>query len=328
MDFKDYYSILGVSKDADDKTIKKAYQKLAKKYHPDVNPGNKAAEEKFKEVTEAYQAIGDPEKRRKYEEVRQNYEAWQKDGGQGKYDWSRWQARPGEGTYTRTMSPHEFAEMFGDLGWGGNSSGSGGGFSDFFSTLFGMGDLGQGTRRGRPTAYTHAQAGQDRELEVSILLEEAYHGTTRVIEIGEKRIQAEIPKGVHTGSKVRLTGQGTSGLGGGPKGDLYLIITVEPHAVYLRDGDNLTTDGSVNFYQAILGGEMKVKTLNGEVTLKIPPRTQGNTKFRLKGKGMPLLENSKQFGDLYVKTRLTLPSNLSEKEIAELRDLAVRYHHL
>ncbi|MEA4902104.1 DnaJ C-terminal domain-containing protein [Desulfitobacterium sp.] len=327
MDFKDYYSILGVPKDADDKTIKKAYQKLAKKYHPDVNPGNKEAEEKFKEVTEAYEAIGDPEKRRKYEEVRQNYEAWQNSGGRGNYDWSRWQAQPGQGSYTRTMSPEEFAEMFGDFGLNENFN-SGGGFSDFFSTLFGMGDRGQGTRYGRHTSYTQPQAGQDRELDISVSLEEAYLGTTRVLEIGGKRIEAKIPKGVRTGSKVRLAGQGNPGLGGGANGDFYLVITVKPHSAYSREGDDLTTEGSISFYRAIFGGEMQVKTLNGEVTLKIPPHTQGNTRFRLKGKGMPHLENSKHYGDLYVNARLILPDDLSKKEIDELREIAHRYHHL
>ncbi|HVJ48577.1 J domain-containing protein [Desulfitobacterium sp.] len=316
MDFKDYYSILGVSKDADDTSIKKVYQKLAKKYHPDVNPGNKEAEEKFKEVTEAYQAISDPEKRRKYEEVRQNYEAWQKHGGQGDYDWSRWQAQPGEGSHTRTMTPEEFAAMFGDSGWEGSFSGSGGGFSDFFSTLFGMGDIEQGPHhRGHQAART--QTRQDRELKVNISLEEAYHGTTRVIDTGEKRLQAKIPKGVRSGSKVRLAGQG-----------IFLLITLEPHAVYTREGDDLTTDISVNFYKAVLGGEIKVSTLGGEITFKIPPHTQGNTKFRLKGKGMPHLESPNQFGDLYVHIQLTLPSNLGGEERSALQDLATKYQHL
>lgn len=203
MDFKDYYSILGVSKDADEKTIKKAYQKLAKKYHPDVNPGNKEAEEKFKEVAEAYEAIGDHEKRHKYDEVRQNYEAWQNNGRQGNYDWGRWQANPGQGTYTHTMSPEEFAEMFGDFGMGGTFSGPGGGFSDFFSTLFGMDDIGQSTRRGRHAGYSQAppQTGQDRELEVSITLEEAYHGTIRVIKTGVNVSKREFLRGYEQAPK-------------------------------------------------------------------------------------------------------------------------------
>lgn len=321
MDFKDYYTILGVSKEADDKTIKKAYQKLAKKYHPDVNPGNKEAEEKFKEITEAYQAISDPEKRRKYEEVRQNYESWQKRGGQGEYDWSRWQAHPGEGSYTRTMSPEEFAEMFGTSGWGGDFSSSG--FSDFFSTLFGMGNMGQSSNPRRRAQYS--QAGQDIEIEATISLEEAYHGTTRTIDTNAKRIQAKIPKGISTGSKVRLAGQGTQGIGGGPNGDLFLIITVEPNSTFTREGNDLTTEAAVNFYTAILGGEVMVRTLSGNIALKIPPLTQGKTKLRLRGKGMPQLENPKHYGDLFVQLQLTLPDDLSKDEVSGLKELAVKH---
>lgn len=324
MEFKDYYAILGVSKDADDKTIKKAYQKLAKKYHPDVNPGNREAEEKFKEITEAYQAISDPEKRRKYEEVRQNYEAWQRHGGQGEYDWSRWQAHPGEGTHTRTMTPEEFADLFGSAGWGGDFSSTAGGFSDFFSTLFGMGSMGQTPNSRRGAHYT--QAGQDLELEITISLEEAYYGTTRTIETNAKRIQVKIPKGVSTCSKVRLSGQGAQGIGGGHNGDLYLMITVEPNLVYSREGDDLTTEIAVNFYKAVLGGEVTVKTLSGNIALKIPPLTQGKTKLRLRGKGMPRLETPDQFGDLYVQLQLTLPDDLSKDEISALKELAAKYH--
>ncbi|WP_434512421.1 DnaJ C-terminal domain-containing protein [Desulfitobacterium sp. AusDCA] len=325
MDFKDYYAILGVSKEADDKTIKKAYQKLAKKYHPDVNPGNKEAEEKFKEITEAYQAISDPEKRRKYEEVRQNYESWQKHGGQGEYDWSRWQAHPGEGSYTRTMTPEEFAEMFGTSDWGGGFSG-GSGFSDFFSTLFGMGNIGQSSNSRRRAHYS--QAGQDIEIEVTISLEEAYYGTTRTIDTNDKRIQAKIPKGVSTGSKVRLAGQGTQGIGSGPNGDLFLIITVEPNSDFTREGDDLTTAIAVNFYKVILGGEVMVRTLSGNIALKIPPLTQGKTKLRLRGKGMPRLENPKHYGDLFVQIQLALPNDLSRDEVSVLKELAAKHRRL
>lgn len=323
MDFKDYYSILGVTKDADDKTIKKAYQKLAKQYHPDVNPGNKEAEEKFKDISEAYQAISDPEKRRKYDELAQNYEAWKKRGGREDFDWNQWQAQPGEGMYTHTMSPEEFAEMFGDMGFGGGAYSGSGGFSDFFSTIFGMGDpLGQQRAR-RPA---RARAGQDLELEVKVTLEEAYHGTTRVIDTGNKQIQAKIPKGVRTGSKVRLAGQGEPGLGGGAPGNLYLLITVGTHSSLIREGDDLITEVPVDFYTAVLGGEVSVKTLNGDVNIKIPPKTQPKTKLRLKGKGMPRLENPSQTGDLYAQIQLDLPSHLDPEEISALQSLADRYH--
>ncbi|MFZ3130578.1 MAG: DnaJ C-terminal domain-containing protein [Desulfosporosinus sp.] len=327
MDFKDYYASLGVSPEADEKTIKKAYQKLAKKYHPDVNPGDKAAEEKFKEATEAYQAISDPEKRRKYDELRQDYQQWQTRGGRGDYNWDRWQSQPGGaggGSQTYTMSPEDFAEMFGGSGRSGGFDGFGGeGFSDFFSTLFGGGG-GQGRGFSGGSTVRRARAGQDLEVEVQVTLEESYHGTTRLIRTGEKQIEAKIPKGVRTGSKVRLTGQGGPGISGGPSGNLYLNITVSPHARFVREGDDLRADLPIDFYKAILGGEVRVLTLGGEVILKIPTLSQSGKKFRLKGKGMPNLENPLKQGDLFVELAIVLPENLSKQEITTLRDLAAK----
>jgi len=323
MDFKDYYASLGVSPDADDKTIKKAYQKLAKKYHPDVNPGDKTAEEKFKEATEAYQAISDPEKRRKYDELRQDYQQWKARGGRGNYNWDRWQSNPGGGGggFTYTMSPEDFAEMFGGTGKSGGFNFGGEGYSDFFSTLFG-GVGGQGRGFGGGPNVGHPRQGQDIEFEVQVTLEESYTGTTRVIRTGEKQIEAKIPKGVRTGSKVRLTGQGGPGISGGPAGNLYLIITVSPHSHFVREGDDLRAEIPIDFYRAILGGEVSIRTLSGEVLLKIPPLSQSGKKFRLKGKGMPNLEKPSQQGDLFVIVSIVLPENMSEQEISSLRDLA------
>ncbi|MGI6119131.1 MAG: DnaJ C-terminal domain-containing protein [Desulfosporosinus sp.] len=330
MEFKDYYASLGVSPDADDKTIKKAYQKLAKKYHPDVNPGDKAAEEKFKEATEAYQAISDPEKRRKYDELRQDYQQWKSRGGRGDYNWDRWQYNPGGRggrTQTYTMSPEEFAEMFGgterSAGFGGFGGFGAEGFSDFFSTLFGGGG-GPGHGFNYDPTVGRARAGQDHETDVQVTLEEVYHGTTRLIHIGEKQIKAKIPKGVRTGSKVRLAGQGGPGIAGGTKGDLYLNITVSPHARFVRDGDDLRAELTVDFYKAILGGEVSVQTFSGEVLLKIPALSQSGKKFRLKGKGMPNLENPLRHGDLFLELAIVLPENLTKQEIATLSDLAAK----
>lgn len=325
MDFKDYYAALGVSSDADNKTIKKAYQKLAKKYHPDVNPGDKAAEEKFKEATEAYEAIGEPEKRRKYDELRQDYQHWKNRGGRGNYNWERWQSDPraGGGRHTRTMSPEEFAKMFGGSrgagpAWRGADSFSEADFSDFFSTVFGMGG-----KPGRET-IRRTRAGMDQEVEVQVTLEEAYHGTTRLIDTRRKQIEAKIPKGVRTGSKVRLAGQGGPGVAGGPDGNLYLNITVSPHAHFVRDEDNLRADLPVDFYKAVLGGEASVQTFSGEVMLKIPPLSQGGKKFRLKGKGMPSLESPSRYGDLFLELAIVLPENLSQQEITTLSELAAK----
>ena len=325
MDFKDYYVSLGVSPDADDKTIKKAYQKLAKKYHPDVNPGDKAAEVKFKDSMEAYQAISDPEKRRKYDELRQDYQQWKSRGGRGDYNWDRWQSNPGGGgggSQAHTMSQEDFAEMFGGSGRSGGFGGSGGdGYSDFFSTLFGGGG-GQGRGFSGGSNVRRARAGQDHEVDVQVTLEESYHGTTRLIRTGEKQIEAKIPKGVRTGSKVRLTGQGGLGSAGGPNGNLYLNITVSPHARFVRDGEDLRTVLPIDFYKAILGGEASIHTFGGEVILKIPTLSQSGKKFRLKGKGMPNLENPLQQGDLFVELSIILPENMSQDEIKALRDLA------
>ena len=325
MDFKDYYVCLGVSPDADEKNIKKAYQKLAKKYHPDVNPGDKVAEAKFKDAMEAYQAISDPEKRRKYDELRQDYQQWKTRGGRGDYNWDRWQSNPGGGgggSQTHTMSPEDFAEMFGGSGRSGGFGGFGEeGYSDFFSTLFGGGGgQGRGFSGGSPLG--RARAGQDHEVEVQVTLEETYNGTTRLIRTGEKQIEAKIPKGVRTGSKVRLTGQGGPGISGGPGGNLYLNITVSPHARFVRDGDDLRADLPIDFYKAILGGEVSILTFGGKVILKIPTLSQSGKKFRLKGKGMPNLENPLQHGDLYVDLAIVLPENISKQEITTLRDLA------
>jgi len=326
MDFKDYYVSLGVAPDADEKTIKKAYQKLAKKNHPDVNPGDKAAEAKFKEAMEAYQAISDPEKRRKYDELRKDYQQWKSRGGRGDYNYDRWQTNPGRGGggggQSQTMSQDDFAEMFGGGGRSGGFGGSGGdGYSDFFSTLFG-GAGGQGRGFNEGTTSSRPRAGEEHEAEVKVTLEEIYHGTTRLIRTGEKQIEAKIPKGVRTGSKVRLAGQGGPGISGGPRGNLYLNITVTPHARFVRDGDDLRVDLPINFYKAILGGEASILTFGGEVSLKIPPLSQSGKKFRLKGKGLPNLEKPLQQGDLFVTLSIVIPENMSEQEITALRDLA------
>ncbi|SDH16295.1 DnaJ C-terminal domain-containing protein [Desulfosporosinus hippei] len=323
MDFKDYYVSLGVSPDADEKTIKKAYQKLAKKYHPDVNPGDKGAEEKFKEATEAYQAISDPEKRRKYDELRQDYQQWKARGGRGDYNWDRWQSNPsgGSGGYTYTMSPEDIADLFGGTGRTGGFSFGGEGYSDFFSTVFGgIGGTGRGFGGGATVG--RSRPGQDLEVEVQVTLEESYAGTTRVVKTGDKQIEAKIPKGVRTGSKVRLSGQGGVGISGGPAGNLYLIITVSPHPSFNREGDNLRTEIPVDFYRAIIGGEVSIRTFDGEVLLKIPPLSQSGKKFRLKGKGMPNLEKPTQHGDLFVEVTIKLPENMSDTELSALRELA------
>ncbi|HWQ15496.1 MAG TPA: DnaJ C-terminal domain-containing protein [Roseiflexaceae bacterium] len=303
MEFKDYYTVLGVAPDADDQAIKQAYRKLARQYHPDVNPDDKQAEERFKEINEAYQALSDPERRRKYDELREQYQRWQQRGGAGDFNWGQWQATPGQQVYTYNVTPEDLEDLFGDASP----------FSDFFSSVFGQP---RSARAARP------RRGRDAEVLVEISLEEAFHGTTRSIQVGERRIEAKIPPGARTGTRVRLSGQGSPGSGGGPAGDLYLVVQVAPHPLFERDGDDLTTVVPVDFYTAATGGQVRVPTLDGAVLLKIPRRTQADRIFRLKGKGMPRLERPSERGDLFARVKLVLPEPLSEAEIEALRKLA------
>jgi curved DNA-binding protein len=311
LDFKDYYAVLGVEPGADAQAIKQVYRSLARKHHPDVKPGDKQAEDRFKEINEAYQALGDPERRRKYDDLRKQYEAWREHGGRGEFDWGRWQAPPGHGSQTYTVSPEDLEDLFGS---GGSP------FSDFFGSIFGEGGGWPrgGERKPRP------RRGQDQEAEVEITLEEAFRGTTRTIQIGDRRIDARIPPGVRSGSRVRLAGQGSPGQAGGSAGDLYLVVEVAPHTALTREGDDVRAEVRVDFYTAALGGETRVPTIDGAVTLKIPPRTQADKKFRLKGKGMPRLGRPGERGDMWVRVRLALPETMSEDEIEALGKLAER----
>jgi curved DNA-binding protein len=308
MEFKDYYQILGVSPDADEKEIRQAFRKLARQYHPEVNPGDKAAEERFKAINEANQVLSDPEQRKKYDALRAQYQRWQQGGRRPQdFNWQEWSAPPGEGVY-------EYYGSFDDLGdlFGGESP-----FSDFFTTIFG------GTRGARGAQRTpHPRRGRDLEVETEVTLEEAFRGTTRSLQIGDRRIEAKIPPGVYTGARVRLAGQGEPGRQGGPAGDLYLNIRVTPHATFERTGDDVFTEVPLDIYTAALGGEVRVPTLDGSVILKIPPQTQSGRTFRLPGKGMPRLDDPNTRGDLYARVRLVLPEPLSERELQAFRELA------
>jgi curved DNA-binding protein len=305
MEFKDYYQTLGVSPDADEKTIRQAFRKLARQYHPDVNPGDKAAEEQFKVINEANQVLSDPEQRKKYDALRAQYQRWQQSGGRSQdFNWQAWSTPPGEGVYEHQGSFDDLEDLF-----GGESP-----FSDFFTTIFG------GARRAERAP--RPRRGRDLESEVEVTLEEAFRGTTRALQIGDRRIEAKIPPGVYSGARVRLAGQGEPGRQGGPAGDLYLIIRVAPHATFERNGDDLFTEVPVDIYTAALGGEVRVPTLDGTVMLKIPPQTQSGRTFRLRGKGMPRLNDPNTRGDLYARVRLVLPEPLSERELEAFRELA------
>lgn len=306
MEYKDYYRILGVAKDASTEDIRKAYRKLARRYHPDVNPNNKEAEDRFKEINEANEVLTDPEKRKKYDQLGANWQHYQQMGGDPNgFDWSQWfsSARPG-GERVHT----EYVDLNDILGQGG--------FSDFFQSIFGGG--GPGARR----SAAFSADGRDIEQPVEITLEEAYAGTTRILQTGDRRLEIRIPAGVQTGSRVRVSGEGEPGHSGGHSGDLYLVINVRDHPVYERRGNDLHMKLMVDLYTLVLGGEATVDTLKGRLSLTIPPETRTGRVFRLRGQGMPHLRNPGHFGDLYVEAQAAIPQKLTDKERELFRQLA------
>lgn len=314
MKYRDYYEILGVDRNASEKDIKQAYRRLARELHPDVNPGDKQAEERFKQVNEAYEVLSDPEKRAKYDRLGASWQQWQRRGrDSGQFDWSQWFSGTPGGTRV---------EWSGDLGdlFGGSRRGA---FSDFFNVMFGeMGGRGRSRTAEDIFGRRGPSRGQDVETAVEITLDEALHGTSRVLERGRRRIRVRIPPGVRTGSKVRIAGEGGASYAGAASGDLYLNVTVRPHAIFERDGNDLRCDVPVDLYTAVLGGEVRVPTLNGDVSLKIPPGTHGGQTFRLRGRGMPKPRNPKQRGNLLATVRIEIPGNLSVRERELFEELA------
>jgi len=312
---KDYYKILGINTTASEKEIKQAYRGLARKYHPDINPGDKSAEEKFKEINAAYEVLSNPEKRKRYNQFGEQWEyadQFAKSGGQERVRWD----------FNRDGTSFEYGDPSG--------------FGDLFSSLFGDSDIGSRMRRG-------PRRGQDIESLIEVTLEEAYHGSQRLMQlqteepctacggtgrvgnracticggVGVKviprRLEVKIPAGVKDGSRIRIAGEGGPGLASGKKGDLYLVVKVLPHKLFERKGDDLYTEVSVLLATAILGGEVRLPTLNGSISLKIPPETQNGKVFRLAGKGMPQLGNNK-YGNMLAKVKVVLPTNLTEEE--------------
>jgi molecular chaperone DnaJ len=312
---KDYYQILSVSRNASEKEIKQAYRRLARKHHPDLNPNDKSAEARFKEINAAYEVLSNPEKRKKYDQFGEQWEyaeQFAKAGGQERVRW--------------------------DFGKGGTTFeyGDPNDFGDIFSSLFGDSGIGSRMRRG-------PQRGQDIESPIEVSLEEAYHGSTRVIQLETaepctacggtgkvgnrvcticngagvkvipKRLEVKIPAGVRDGSRIRIAGEGGPSRAEGNKGDLYLVAKILSHKLFERKGDDLYTEVSVPLATAVLGGEVGLPTLNGNLSLKIPPETQNGKVFRLAGKGMPKLGNS-EYGNMFAKIKVVLPINLTEEE--------------
>ncbi|MBI3150644.1 MAG: J domain-containing protein [Chloroflexi bacterium] len=287
MDYKDYYKILGVDRKASADDIRSAYRKLAMKYHPDKNPGDKKAEDKFKDINEAYQVLSDDQKRARYDQLGSAYSNFRTSGGRpGDFQWDDWFQQQNAGQRGNVD------DIFGS---------GGGGFSDFFRTIFG--EAVRSSARG--------QSMQDvggYQQDATISFQEAYEGTTRQVQTNGRKLQVRIPAGVKTGSKVRVAGAGPEGT------DLYLVIHVEDENRFERDGSDLTTTSTVSVFTLILGGEADVDTPNGTVKLTIPAGTQPEQVFRLGGRGMPHLKSPGTKGDLYVKLKVQIPKYLSSKQ--------------
>jgi DnaJ-class molecular chaperone len=335
-DFKDYYKILGVEKGTDAKEIKKAYRKLARQYHPDVNPNNQEATNKFREISEAYEVLGDSEKRKVYDKYGENYkeyEAWKKAGGEatgvpfetymsgvgsrGAYAGAGASTGPGGSYQYHTVNAEDLEDMF------GNESP----YSDFFNSIFG-GAAGRSSRGGGFQAQARPAKGRDAEYPVQVILEEAFNGAKRVLELAvepgkTKRVEVSIPAGVSDGDRVRLAGLGSPGYNGGPAGDLYLAVEVLPHVFFERKGADLYAKINVPLTTALLGGEVPVPTIKGgRLALKIAPNTQNGNQVKLRNQGMPRRAGSDERGDLYVQVQVQLPVELDPEEKAALEDFA------
>jgi len=309
MEYKDYYKILGIDRNATQTDIKKAYRKLARKYHPDLNPEDRTAGHKFSEINEANEVLSDPDKRKKYDQFGSNWQQFEQSGGRPEdFNWSQWQSDPGQTYSYRTVTPEEFQELFGGAG----------GYSDFFEILFGAANRRAGDRGASNKGYyfrTAPRKGHDREHTLQITLEEAFRGVTRTLEWENgRKIEAKIPPGVRTGSRVRLKGQGEKELDGGEPGDLYLRIQVQPHQRFERKGDDLNLTITLDLFTMLLGGQATVSGIDRSVRLDIPPETANGRVFRLRGLGMPRLKNPAERGELYVTVEAALPKSLSDNE--------------
>lgn len=296
MEFVDYYKILGVDKNASQDDIKKAYRKLARKHHPDLNPNDKEAHKKFQQINEANEVLADPENRKKYDQY-------------GK-DWKH-----GE-EFEKTRQQHrQYSNARGD---GGQTFSGGFGeddFSEFFSSMFG------GSRAGGRARETKFR-GQDYQAELHIDLRDAYTTHKQTLTVDGKNIRITIPAGVEDGQKIKLKGYGGPGINGGPNGDLYITFQIKDDPKFKRSGNDLHTTAAIDLYTAVLGGEVTIETLSGKVKLKVAPGTQNGTKIRLKDKGFPVYKKENEFGDLYITYNVKLPVHLSEKEKELFRELA------
>jgi curved DNA-binding protein len=301
--YHDYYKVLGVERDASDKEIKRAYREQARRYHPDLNTDAGAADQ-FRTINEAYEVLSDVEKRRHYDSLDTKYRDWQRYGKGSDFDWSGWAQQQSR------SSPVDYDES------------SGGMFSDFFRAVFG--DGGRRTSTSQAGSNTKQPiAGRDREMDITITLDEAFHGTTRQVKGARSgHFAARIPRGAKNGTRVRFAQEGESGFAGGKAGSLFLNISVAEHEVFERRENDLLMDIEVPLYAAVLGGDVRIPTLSGDVKLKIPPGTQSGKTIRLKDRGMPLLHNEDECGDLYARVMIQIPEDLTDEEYELFEQLA------
>jgi len=305
MEYKDYYKILGISKTATQDEIKKSYRKLAVKYHPDKNQGNKESEDRFKEIGEAYEVLKDPEKRKKYDKLGVNWKQHEYAGADSGFDYAQWAQQQG-GRHQRSQQQS-------------TSAFEGGDFSDFFNTFFSGGFSGG-------AQYANARdvpgKGQDYQADLSITLADAYLGTEAMLTLDGESIKATIPAGVKDGQILRIRGKGGKGSGSHERGHLYMKVTINPNTTFERKGDNLHCDVHVPLYPAVLGGKITITTLKGTVTINIPKGSQNGKVLRLKGLGMPRFGKKQEFGDLYAKIVIDIPQHLNEEELSLFQKLA------
>lgn len=303
MAYIDYYKILGVDKNASQEDVKKAYKKLARKYHPDLNPDDPEAHRKFQEINEANEVLSDPEKRKKYDQYGENWKhADQFEAQQQQY---------------RQYGGGFGSGGFGNADGGGtfwSSSGDEGEFSDFFESLF-------GSRRGSGRSGSYGFRGQDYTAELHLSLAEAAKTHKQVITVNDKKLRITVPAGVADGQTIKLKGQGGPGANGGPAGDLYITFVIPEDSRFKRVGDDLFVTVPLNLYTAILGGEQLIDTMDGQVKLKVKPGTQNNSKVRLKGKGFPVYKKENKFGDLIVTYSIEIPTNLTDKQKELFREI-------
>lgn len=290
MAYIDYYRILGLNKGASQDNVKKAYKKLARKFHPDLNPDDPDAHHKFQEINEANEVLGDPEKRKKYDQYGEN--------------WKHADAYEAQQQQQNDQGGNSF--------W--SSSGEGSEFSDFFEQMFG----GSGGRGGRGN---HSFRGQDYTTELRVSLADAIQTHKQIITVNGKNLRITIPAGIANGQTIKLKGQGAPGANGGPAGDLYITFNIPEDNRFGRVGDDLYVTASLDVYTAILGGEQIVETMGGKVKLKVKPGTQSDSKVRLKGKGFPVYKHEGQFGDLIVTYSISIPTNLTEKQTELFREI-------